>query len=115
MVRGLPGTSGPGPDAVRGLPFVRSLSYHTRRVLGRPVRTGLKVATGLAMLVGTYLLVFERAGLTRLVEREGVGVLDVLALVDPWLWPGLLVGGTVLVVVVEIWSGVQRDMSRRRR
>lgn len=108
MSRGLPG--GPGSGALRRLPFVRSLSYHTRRVLGHPFRTGLKVLTGLVMLVGAYLLVFEQAALVRVFDRESYGVLDVLALVDPWLWPLFLVGGSVLVVVLEIWTGVQRDM-----
>ncbi|MFC5972934.1 hypothetical protein ACFPYI_16495 [Halomarina salina] len=100
---------------MRRVPFVRSLAYHTRRVLGRPVRTGLKVVTGLVMLVGAYLLVVEQEALLAVSEREGYGVLDVLALVDPWLWPVFLVGGTILVVVVEIWGGVQRDMRYRRR
>ncbi|MFD1515198.1 hypothetical protein [Halomarina rubra] len=113
MGRGIP--RGPGPGAMGGLPFVRSLRYHTRRVLGRPIRTGLKVLTGLVMLVGVYLLVFEQEDLTTVVGRDEFGVVDVLALVDPWLWPVLLVGGTVLVVVVEIWVGVQQDMQFRRR
>jgi len=108
MSRGLPG--GPGPGALGGLPFVRSLSYHTRRVLGYPFRTGLKVVTGLVMLVGAYLLLFEQEGLMRVFGQDSYGVLDVLALVDPWLWPVVLVGGTILVVVVEIWVGVQQDM-----
>ncbi|MWG36738.1 hypothetical protein [Halomarina oriensis] len=108
MSRGLPG--GPGPGALGRLPFVRSLSYHTRRVLGHPIRTGLKVVTGIVMLVGAYLLVFRQEALMTVVARDSVGVLDVLALVDPWLWPVVLVGGTILVVVVEIWTGVQQDM-----
>ncbi|MFC6835293.1 hypothetical protein [Halomarina ordinaria] len=62
------------------LPFVRSLAYHTRRVLGRPVRTGMTVVVGIALLVGGYLLAFEREALLSVVERETVSVLDVLAL-----------------------------------